>query len=384
MKINYNLEVQKIRLLEYEAKQIFSEFDIPLANRLVIEKGDNIKEKINQFNFPAIVKSQIAIGSRKKQGLIKIVQTNEEAISLCEDYFSRKVGSYEVEAILVEGLADIKHEYYCSIALDTSGRQFVLIASAEGGIDIEEVAATNPDAIIKQKISLIEGLSEDNAKSVAKRLGFQDELIDSAMDLFIKLWRITKEKEAQLVEINPLVLTPEGLVAVDGKMMLDDNAFFRQETIQELQKRKLSDLEKKAKQFGFSFVELDGKVGILANGAGLTMALLDVLAQHGLAGMNFLDVGGGADKDRVYEALKLIFTMKPKAVLINIYGGITRCDVVADAILHTLKEFPEAPPMVIRLTGTKEAEGVAILKDAGIDAFQDMMDAVEKLKGVVG
>lgn len=378
------MEVQKIRLLEYEAKQIFSEFDIPLANRLVIEKGDNIKEKINQFNFPAIVKSQIAIGSRKKQGLIKIVQTNDEAISLCEDYFSRKVGSYEVEAILVEGLADIKHEYYCSIALDTSGRQFVLIASAEGGIDIEEVAATNPDAIIKQKISFIEGLSEDTAKSVAKRLGFQDEIIESATDLFIKLWRITKEKEAQLVEINPLVLTPEGLVAVDGKMMLDDNAFFRQETIQELQKRKLTDLEKKAKQFGFSFVELDGKVGILANGAGLTMALLDVLAQHGLAGMNFLDVGGGADKDRVYEALKLIFTMKPKAVLINIYGGITRCDVVADAILHTLKEFPEAPPMVIRLTGTKEAEGVKILKDAGIDAFKDMMDAVEKLKGVVG
>jgi succinyl-CoA synthetase beta subunit len=377
------LEVQKIRLLEYEAKQIFSEFDIPLANRLVIEKGDNIKEKIDQFNFPAIVKSQIAIGSRKKQGLIKIVQTNEEAISLCEDYFSRKVGNYEVEAILVEGLADIKHEYYCSIALDTSGRQFVLIASAEGGIDIEEVAATNPDAIIKQNISFIEGLSEDTAKSVAKRLGFQDELIDSAMDLFLKLWRITKEKEAQLVEINPLVLTPEGLVAVDGKMMLDDNAFFRQETIQELQKRKLTDLEKKAKQFGFSFVELDGNVGILANGAGLTMALLDVLAQHELAGMNFLDVGGGADKDRVYEALKLIFTMKPKAVLINIYGGITRCDVVADAILHTLKEFPEAPPMVIRLTGTKEAEGIAILKNAGIDAFQDMMGAVEKLKGAV-
>ncbi len=293
------------------------------------------------------------------------------------------MGSYEVEAILVEGLADIKHEYYCSIALDTSGRHFVLIASAEGGIDIEEVAATNPDAIIKQKISLIEGLSEDTAKSVAKRLGFQDELIDSAVDLFIKLWRITKEKEAQLVEINPLVLTPEGLVAVDGKMMLDDNAAFRQETVRELQKRKLSDLEKTAQKVGFSFVELDGEIGILANGAGLTMALLDVLAQHGLSGMNFLDVGGGANKERVYEALKLIFTMKPKAVLINIYGGITRCDVVADAILHTLKEFPDAPPMVIRLTGTKGAEGVAILKDAGIDAFQDMMDAVEKLKGVV-
>ena len=339
---------------------------------------------MNQFQFPAIVKSQIAIGSRKKAGLIKIVQTRDEAVVLCKDYFTRKVGNYMVEAILIESLADIEHEYYCSIALDTSGRQFVLIASAEGGIDIEQVAATRPEAIVKEKISITEGLSEETAISVARRLGFTDALLPSATDLFLKLWQITVKKEAQLVEINPLVRTPQGLFAVDGKMVLDDNAVFRQETIQELQKRKLSDLEKTANQFGFSFVELDGQVGILANGAGLTMALLDVLAQHGLAGMNFLDVGGGASKDRVYEALKLIFTMKPKAVLINIFGGITRCDVVADAILHTLREFPDAPPMVIRLTGTKETEGVKILNDAGINAYKDMMAAVERLKGVIG
>ncbi len=374
----------KIRLLEYEAKEVFAEFNLPLVKRLVIIRGEDVEAKLNQFEFPAIVKSQIAIGSRKKAGLIKIVQSREEAIELCKDYFTRKVGLYKVEAILIESLADIKHEYYCSIALDTSGRQFVLIASAEGGIDIEEVAATRPEAIIKETISLTKGLSEDSARKVAERLGFSGDLVASASDLFLKLWKITTTKEAQLVEINPLVLTPNGLFAVDGKMILDDNAVFRQETIQELQKRKLSDLEKTAKRFGFSFVELDGQIGILANGAGLTMALLDVLAQHGLAGMNFLDVGGGADKDRVYEALKLIFTMKPKAVLINIYGGITRCDVVADAILHTLKEFPDAPPMVIRLTGTKETEGVRILNDAGIDAYKDMMDAVEKLKGVIG
>ena len=374
----------KIRLLEYEAKEVFAEFDLPLVNRLVIMKGEDVDNKLSQFVFPAIVKSQIAIGSRKKAGLIKIVQTREEGIALCKDYFTRKVGTYEVEAILIESLADIKHEYYCSIALDTSGRQFVLIASAEGGIDIEEVATTRPEAIIKENLSLTEGLSEETAKTVAERLGFTGDLINSATDLFLKLWKITKEKEAQLVEINPLVLPPSAFHARDGNLPLDHNAVFRQETIQELQKRKLSDLEKTAKQFGFSFVELDGQVGILANGAGLTMALLDVLAQHGLAGMNFLDVGGGADKDRVYEALKLIFTMKPKAVLINIYGGITRCDVVADAILHTLKEFPEAPPMVIRLTGTKETEGVKILNDAGIDAYKDMMAAVEKLKGVIG
>ncbi len=373
-----------IRLLEYEAKEVFAEFNLPLVNRLVIIRGENVEEKLSQFTFPAIVKSQIAIGSRKKAGLIKIVQTREEAITLCKDYFTRQVGTYRVEAILIESLADIKHEYYCSIALDTSGRQFVLIASAEGGIDIEEVAATRPEAIIKESISLTEGLSEEVARTVAERLDFASDLIPSATDLFMKLWKITKEKEAQLVEINPLVLTPSGIFAVDGKMILDDNAFFRQETIRDLQKKKLTDLEKTAKKFGFSFVELEGQVGILANGAGLTMALLDVLAQHGLAGMNFLDVGGGADRDRVYEALKLIFTMKPKAVLINIYGGITRCDVVADAILHTLKEFPDAPPMVIRLTGTKETEGVQILKDAGIDAYKDMMNAVEKLKGVIG
>ncbi len=377
------MEVYTIRLLEYESKEIFSDYNIPLADRLVIVKGEDIEEKINQFNFPAIIKSQIAVGSRKKRGLIKIAQTRDEALSMCTEFFSRKVGEYGVEAILIEGLADIKHEYYCSIALDSSGRRFVLIASAEGGIDIEEVAATRPEAIIKQNISLTEGLSEIAAKGVAEKLGFSGENLDLAIDLFMKLWCITTEKEAQLVEINPLVLTPSGLVAVDGKMTLDDNAAFRQELIVKLRKRKLTELEKTAQRVGFSFVELDGEIGILANGAGLTMALLDVLAQHGLAGMNFLDVGGGASKERVYEALKLIYTMNPKAVLINIYGGITRCDIVAEAILQTMKEFPNAPPMVIRLTGTREAEGVAILKNAGIDAYQDMMDAVGKLKEVM-
>ena len=199
-----------MRLLEYEAKNVFAEFKIPLVNRIVIMKGEDVQEKVDQFSFPAIVKSQIAIGSRKKAGLIKIVQTRDEALSLCKEYFTCKIGNYEVEAILLEALADIKHEYYCSIALDTSGRQFVLIASAEGGIDIEEVAATRPEAIIKETISLTEGLSEGVAKSVAERLGFADDLIPSATDLFLKLWQITVKKEAQLAEINPLVLTPQG------------------------------------------------------------------------------------------------------------------------------------------------------------------------------
>lgn len=370
-------------MLEYESKRIFRKFEIPLAKNLIIEKGENIEEKVNQFTFPAIIKSQIAIGSRKKAGLIKIAKSKEEAISLCKEFFSREVAGFQVEAILIEELAQIDHEYYCSIALDASGRQFFIIASKEGGIDIEEVSKSNPEAIIKESFKLTEGLSEHLAKKVSKQLGFTEELLDSVIILFKKLWEITKGVEAQLVEINPLVLTPSGLVAVDGKMILDDDTAFRQPIVQELQNKKLSQLEKLAKEAGFSFVELDGEIGILANGAGLTMALLDVLSELRLKPANFLDVGGGASKERVYKALELLFKMNPKVVFVNIYGGITRCDVVAEAIIQALKDFIDTPPLVIRLTGTNDKEGIALLNDAGITAFQNVMDAVQKVKEIV-
>jgi len=178
-------------------------------------------------------------------------------------------------------------------------------------------------------------------------------------------------------------MTTSGLIAVDGKMILDDDAAFRQPIIQTLQERKLSEREKLAKKAGFSFVELSGEIGILANGAGLTMALLDVLSELGLQPANFLDVGGGASKERVYKALDLIFKLQPKAVLVNIFGGITRCDIVAQAIIQALKDFSDVPPMVIRLTGTNEKEGIALLKKANMDVFQDIMGAVKKVKEVL-
>ena len=315
--------------------------------------------------------------------MIKIAKSKEEALSLCKEFFTREIAGFQVEAILIEELAQIDHEYYCSIALDASGRQFFIIASKEGGIDIEEVSKTNPNAIIKESFKLTEGLSDDLAKKVSKQLGFTGELLDSAIILFRKLWEITKSVEAQLVEINPLVLTPSGLVAVDGKMILDDDTAFRQPIVQELQNKKLSQLEKLAKKAGFSFVELDGDIGILANGAGLTMALLDVLSEMKLKPANFLDVGGGASKKRVYKALELLFKMNPKAVLVNIYGGITRCDVVAEAIIQALEDFKDSPPMVIRLTGTNDKEGITLLNNAGMTAFQNVMDAVQKVKEIM-
>lgn len=350
----------------------------------MIERGDNIEEHVNQFIFPAIVKSQIAIGSRKKAGLIKIANSKEEAKSLCNEFFSKEVLGYQVEAILIEDLAQIDHEYYCSIALDASGRQFFIIASKEGGIDIEEVSRANSDAIIKESFTISEGLSENLANKVSKQLGFTGRLLNSAKEIFHKLWQITKELEAQLVEINPLVLTPSGLIAVDGKMILDDDAAFRQPIVQELQNKNLTPLEKLAKDAGFSFVELSGEIGILANGAGLTMALLDVLSELGLKPANFLDVGGGASKDRVYKALELLFKMNPKAVLVNIYGGITRCDVVAEAIIQALENFKDTPPMVIRLIGTNDKKGISLLNNKGITAFQNVIDAVQKVKEIVG
>lgn len=270
-----------------------------MAKNIVIEKGEDIEEKTSKFTFPAIIKSQIAIGSRKKAGLIKIARTTEEALILCRAFFRKEVAGFRVEAILIEELAKIENEYYCSIALDASGRQFFIIASKEGGIDIEEVAKTNPNDIIKENFSYKKGLTDEISHRVALGLGFSGELLDSAKLIFKKLWEMTRNLEAQLVEINPLVLTPSGLIVVDEKMIVDDDAAFRQSIIQELQDKKLSDLEKLAKDAGFSFVELDGDIGILANGAGLTMALLDVLSELDLKPANFLDIGGGASKERV-------------------------------------------------------------------------------------
>jgi succinyl-CoA synthetase beta subunit len=197
------------------------------------------------------------------------------------------------------------------------------------------------------------------------------------------MWKITIDTEALLIEINPLVLTHSGIIAIDGKMVLDENAAYRQPIIQELFEKKQTELEKIAKDAGFSFVELDGNIGILANGAGLTMALIDVLSQLGLKPANFLDVGGGASKERIYKALELIYKLKPICVLINIFGGITRCDVVAEAIIQAINNFAEAPPMVIRLTGTNEDRGIELLKSAEIIAFQDVMKAVEKVKELI-
>lgn len=354
-----------------------------MAKSILIQRNESIEEKTKQFLYPAMIKSQIAIGSRKKAGLIKLAHNQEEANSLCNGFFSKTISGYKVEAILIEAAAKIQHEYYCSIALDASGRKFFIIASREGGIEIEKVSRENPSAIIKESLTLKNGLSSELAEIVSYNLGFSGNNLTLAKDIFLKLWKIIIDLEAQLVEINPLVMTGSGLVALDGKIILDDDSAFRQPLVEELLTRKLGELEKIAKVSGFSFVELDGDIGILANGAGLTMALIDVLSIRGLKPANFLDVGGGASKERIYKALEVLFKINPKAILVNVYGGITRCDVVAEAIIEALKNFQNTPPIVIRLTGTNETEGIKLLKENNITAYTDIMDAVKKVEEVL-
>jgi len=315
--------------------------------------------------------------------LIKIVQNQEEAISTCKDLFNRTVAGYNVEAILIEELVNIKHEFYVSIALDASGRQFYIIASEEGGIEIEEVAKKNSECIFRINFPLSTGLTDKIANKIAIKLGFTKDLQEKAVRIFKNMWNITKDLEAQLVEINPLALTPTELIAIDGKMILDDDASFRQPIIEEFKNKKQSKLEKYAMEAGFSFVKLNGNIGILANGAGLTMALLDILSNMGLKPANFLDIGGGASNERVYKALILLFKLKPKCIFINIFGGLTRCDIVAKAIVQAINDFINFPPLVIRLSGTNEKEGIALLKKEGIDAYQDVIEAVKRVKEVL-
>jgi len=351
---------------------------------VIIKNQDNVKDKIKKFQFPAIIKAQIAIGSRKKAGLIQIARNENEALKYCGEFFKKNVSGFKVEAILIEDLVQIAHEYYCSITLDASGRRFYIIASAEGGIEIEDVAKNRPNAIIKESFSFSDGLTKDMARKVGEQLGFKNKNLEDLVNIFLNLWKISVENEAQLVEINPLVMTDSELIAVDAKMILDENAAFRKSLTQRFLENKLTKYEKLARDAGFSFVKLDGKIGILANGAGLTMALLDVLSQLGLKPANFLDVGGGASKTRVYKALELIFNLKPDCVFINIFGGITRCDIVAEAIIEALNNFENSPPMVIRLIGTNEKEGLQVLKKEGIDAYRNVMDAIQKVKEVIG
>ncbi|MDD3976666.1 succinate-CoA ligase subunit beta [Methanomicrobium antiquum] len=354
-----------MKLLEFEAKEIFKKSKIPVGKGFVIKSPDELDAGMGEMGDGVVLKAQVDVGGRGKAGGV-IITDAESAKENAKILFSRKIKGISVDKILVEEKLAIENEYYVSITLDRAKKMPVILFSATGGVDIEETAKNNPDALQKVWIT---PLLHDIPSFMMRRLlnGAPKEL----GPVINSLYRVYCESDAMLAEINPLVTTKKGVYAADAKLIIDDNALYRQGI--EVN-RDLTDREKRAEKFGFSYVELNGSIGVVGNGAGLTMSTLDLISVYGGKAANFLDVGGGAGEDRVCNAVKLVSEMPGVSVIIvNLLGGITRCDEVARGIVKA--NIPQK--VVVRLAGTNEGEGREILKQHGY-MMLDTMDEVVK------
>ncbi|CAC12453.1 probable succinyl-CoA synthetase, beta subunit [Thermoplasma acidophilum] len=364
-----------LNLYEYMGKDIFRQYGIPVPNGYVVSSVDEVRKLTN----PVAVKSQILLGGRGKAGGIKFAKTDQELKDAVKALLGAKVRNLTVTKVLIEDMLNIKHEYYVSITLNRSARAPTVIASAMGGVEIETV----PDEkIFKRIIDPSLGYSDFIGREASTFMGLSPDLSKQFLDLLKKLYNVYKGEDAELVEINPLVETNDGkLIAADAKVVIDSDAMFRHREFN-IQDPEKTPLELKAEGKGYAFVELDGDIGVIANGAGLTMATLDALLLHKGKPRNFLDLGGTDNVDIVVNAFDLVLEAKPKAILVNIFGGVTKCDTVAQGIVDAKKKFDIKIPIVVRLSGIHEEEGRQILKENGIEAFSEMMPAIERVTKV--
>jgi len=331
----------------------------------------------------SMVKAQVLVAGRGKAGAIKPASSPEEAEEVASMILSMTVKGEKVAKVLVEERLTSRHERYVSIVVDRSSRCYTLLCSTEGGVDIEQVASQQPEKIIRHKIDLLLGLQDFEGRTVAKQLGYSGQQMNEVATIIKKLYEIMLDSDAELIESNPLIETESGkLIAADLRILLDDNSLFRHTNFLERMKKfepDMTPLEVKAREKGLAYVELDGDVGIIGNGAGLVMATLDMIFDYHGKPANFCDVGGGASEDRIAAALEVVLgNPKVKVLLINIMGGITRCDDVARAILDIQSKMGIRTPMVIRLVGTNEKEGQKILAAANIPSLNSMEQAAEK------
>ena len=354
--------------------------------------ADSVDEAIEQAKaagFPAVVKAQVQVGGRGKAGGIRLVNNEQEAKEAAEFILGLDIKGHVVKRLWIEHASDIKKEYYASFTLDRNAKLHLAMVSAKGGVDIEEVAATDPEAIKRLHINPIDGISYDQALDLAKSAGIDQEALDGVASVLVKLYECYTLGDADLAEINPLILTPQGKVhALDAKVTLDDAAAFRHPEWDAF--RGVSELdgrERLAKEKHLNYIGLEGSVGIIANGAGLAMSTLDVVNQVGGSAANFLDLGGGAGADVMSAALEVINTDdRVEVVLVNIFGGITRCDEVAKGIVDALSSVEMRSPIVIRLDGTNADEGRRILADAdlrGVIIEKTMIGAAKRAVEIV-
>ncbi len=377
---------------EYQAKQVLNKYGVPTSSGIVALKAEEVDELMKDFDADLyVVKAQIHAGGRGKAGGVKVVKDKEEARKQAHEMFGKTLVTHQtgpdgqvVKRVYVESGCGIEKEYYFSAVLDRATSRITFMASTEGGVDIEDVAEKTPEKIIKVSVDPATGLQSFHCRSLAFGLGFSGDQAKQMMKMASCVYDAFVSTDASQVEINPLVVTTEGnLLALDAKMNFDENGLFRHPEIEALRDEDEEDpLEVKASKHDLSYVRMDGNIGCMVNGAGLAMSTMDIIKLYGAEPANFLDVGGGADTERVTEAFKIILSDKAvKGILVNIFGGIMRCDVIAEGVVAAAKEVGVDVPLVVRLAGTNFEVGKEILANSGLKiiAADDLGDAAEKI-----
>jgi succinyl-CoA synthetase beta subunit len=370
-----------MKLHEYQSKQIFAKYGIPIPKGRVAATASEAKAIAEELSGRVVIKSQVLVGGRGKAGGVKLAKDPEEAEQLATQILAMEIKGLPVRKVLVDEAAAIDKEIYFSITNDRAARKPVMIASAAGGMEIEEVAAKTPEKIIKLHIDPLLGLRDYQARDIAASIDLPRDYWKDFGKIAMGLWHTYCETDASLAEINPLVITKDKrMIALDGKMIIDDNAMFRHADLAEM--RDLDEevpAETEARKYGLTYIKLDGNIGCMVNGAGLAMTTMDIVKLFGGDPANFLDIGGGAGADKVAAAMRIILSdPNVKAVLFNIFGGITRCDEVARGILTAMKEVKPKVPMVVRLVGTNAEEGRKLLADAKMITAETLADAAKK------
>ena len=372
-----------MKLFEYEAKDTLKRRGIPTPRGEIATTVKQAVEIAEKLKPPFVLKSQILAGGRGKAGGIRFALNSEEVERAAGELFRSQIKGFKVEKVLVEERIHVKRELYFAVALERSERSYVAVASSKGGIDIEKATAEMPTAIVKTLIDPISGLSFSTAKEVAAEIGLVGKQQTDLAWIMKSLCQIGLDLDAILIEANPLVETPDGsFFALDSRLIIDDNALFRHSDLAKLRfekDREYTETEIEAMKNGIAYVKLDGEIGIIGNGAGLVMATLDMVHDFGREPANFLDLGGGATSGRIALAVKMLLADPAvEAILVNILGGLTRCDDAARAIIDAIDDFRQTKPIFARLVGTNEAEGKQILLQAGLQVFGSMEEAAKQ------
>jgi len=377
-----------VNLREYQGRELFARYGLPVLPGQVASTPEEARDIAVQVAGPVVIKAQVMVGGRGKAGGVKLASTPEEAFDRARDILALTIKGLPVRKVLVAQAAEIARELYLAIVLDRSKKLPLVMFSSEGGVDIEEVARSTPEKIVRLHVPL-DGLRAYQARALFQPVLREGALVSQAADVLLKLWRVYSDGDCQLAEINPLAITPAGkVIALDAKVILDDNAEYRHREWEGWRDREEETAgERLARDKGLSYVKLEGDIGCVVNGAGLAMATMDLVKHYGGEPANFLDIGGSSSPEKVTAALKIITgdardrggLSKVRAILFNIFGGITRCDDVANGIVQSLAQSPLGVPLVIRLTGTNEEAARKILADHGLTATTKMDEGVREV-----